>query len=210
VSKASRQDPDDDLRPEYDFASLSGAVRGKYFRRYRAAANLVLLLGVAAQVGPYSWAEDSKVGAVLRSPDLEPIRSPDRVESLPVQSLLEAQHKDREPTPTSLPGRFRIVPEPMAVPETLVREVTRLFLSPESYTPYYKPCIFDPGVAFRFWKGQAAVDVLVCFHCRDLAFQVVGSPNALAGKLSFDPVASDLARLVRRARPEDPRFKNLH
>jgi hypothetical protein len=34
---------DDDLRPEYDFANMTGGVRGKYVERYRAGTNIVLL-----------------------------------------------------------------------------------------------------------------------------------------------------------------------
>jgi hypothetical protein len=41
MSKANKE-PDDDM-PEYDFSSLSNAVRGKYYERYRAGMNLALL-----------------------------------------------------------------------------------------------------------------------------------------------------------------------
>ena len=34
---------DDDLRPEYNLSQLEGEVHGKYFDRYRAGTNLVLL-----------------------------------------------------------------------------------------------------------------------------------------------------------------------
>ena len=34
---------DDDLKPEYDFASMKGGVRGKYFEEVAAGSNLVLL-----------------------------------------------------------------------------------------------------------------------------------------------------------------------
>lgn len=34
---------EDDLRPEYDFSSMKGGVRGKYLDRYREGTNLVLL-----------------------------------------------------------------------------------------------------------------------------------------------------------------------
>ena len=34
---------DDDLRPEYDFANMTGGVRGKYVDRYRSGTNVVLL-----------------------------------------------------------------------------------------------------------------------------------------------------------------------
>ncbi len=33
----------DELRPEYDFSTLKGGVRGKYFKRAMAGTNLVLL-----------------------------------------------------------------------------------------------------------------------------------------------------------------------
>ena len=32
-----------DVRPEYDFASMKGGICGKYVKRYRAGTNLVLL-----------------------------------------------------------------------------------------------------------------------------------------------------------------------
>jgi hypothetical protein len=144
----------------------------------------------------------------LASRALEAVRTPDRVESLPVESLLRSNDKSAA-TKTSLPGVFRIVPEPKPVPANLVPQLSRLLLSRSSYADYYTSCIFDPGVAFRFWKGGEAVDVLVCFHCRDLGFQVVGAPEALGSKLAFEPIRAELARLVRAARPGDPRFEKL-
>jgi hypothetical protein len=40
----------DDLRPEYDLASLKGLVRGKYYKRAMAGTNLVLLEPDVARV----------------------------------------------------------------------------------------------------------------------------------------------------------------
>ena len=34
---------DDDLRPEYDFANMTGGVQGKYVDCYRSGTNVVLL-----------------------------------------------------------------------------------------------------------------------------------------------------------------------
>ena len=42
MSKVNRLN-DDDLRSEYDFASMKGGVRGKYVARLRKGSNLVLL-----------------------------------------------------------------------------------------------------------------------------------------------------------------------
>jgi len=34
---------DDEMRPEYDFSELNGAVRGKYYKRFQEGSNVVLL-----------------------------------------------------------------------------------------------------------------------------------------------------------------------
>jgi hypothetical protein len=44
MKKKSKNEYQDDLRPEYDLKTLlKGAVRGKYVRQYQAGTNLVLL-----------------------------------------------------------------------------------------------------------------------------------------------------------------------
>lgn len=41
--KKAHETPHDDLRSEYDFASMKGGVRGKYTKRFREGTNIVLL-----------------------------------------------------------------------------------------------------------------------------------------------------------------------
>ena len=41
--KKDSSQPEDDLRPEYDFSELKGHIRGKYVERYGEGTNLVLL-----------------------------------------------------------------------------------------------------------------------------------------------------------------------
>ena len=67
MSKASKQEPDDDLRPEYDFSSMRGAVRGKYYRRYRAGVNLSLLEPELAKAFPADTAVNEALRKVLRA-----------------------------------------------------------------------------------------------------------------------------------------------
>jgi len=50
MKKTSKPVVDDDLRPEYDFSSLKGGVRGKYFRRFHVGVNLALLEPEVASV----------------------------------------------------------------------------------------------------------------------------------------------------------------
>ena len=43
---------DDEMRPEYDFSELKGAVRGKYYKRFQEGSNVVLLEPDVAEAFP--------------------------------------------------------------------------------------------------------------------------------------------------------------
>lgn len=64
MSKASRHE-DDNLRPEYDFASMTGGVRGKYVARLRKGSNLVLLEPDVAAAFPSDDAVNEALRGVL-------------------------------------------------------------------------------------------------------------------------------------------------
>lgn len=52
-----------DMRPEYDFGSMRGGVRGKYAKQYRAGSNLALLDPELAKAFP----DDAAVNNALRT-----------------------------------------------------------------------------------------------------------------------------------------------
>ena len=64
MSKVNRK-PTNDMRPEYDFASMKGGVRGKYAAQYRAGTNLVLLDPEVAEAFPTDAAVNQALRAVL-------------------------------------------------------------------------------------------------------------------------------------------------
>ena len=66
MSKATRS-ADDDLRPEYDFASMKGGVRGKYVARLRKGSNLVLLEPEVAAAFPSAEAVNEALRGVLNT-----------------------------------------------------------------------------------------------------------------------------------------------
>jgi hypothetical protein len=140
----------------------------------------------------------------LSSPRFDAIRAPDRVESVPVE---RRTRRDRTSGQTIV-DHVPIVSQTLPVPPALAAELAKLILAAESYFPGYKMCGFNPGIVYRFRRGKAAVAVAVCFDCNDLQFSPSG-PGLTSGKLSFDPIRNELARLVRDSRPADPRFKAL-
>lgn len=57
----------DELRPEYDFASMKGGVRGKYVECYRAGTNLALLEPDVAEAFPTDEAVNPALRAILKT-----------------------------------------------------------------------------------------------------------------------------------------------
>lgn len=57
----------DDMRPEYDFASMKGGVRGKYVRRLRRGTNVVLIEPEIAKAFPTEAAVNEALRGVLNT-----------------------------------------------------------------------------------------------------------------------------------------------
>ena len=57
----------DALRPEYDFASMKGGVRGKYARRFREGTNIVLIDPEMAEAFPTEAAVNEALRGVLNT-----------------------------------------------------------------------------------------------------------------------------------------------
>jgi hypothetical protein len=57
----------DDLRPEYDFTSMKGGVRGKYARRTRASTNIVLIEQEVSDAFPTERAVNEALKGVLNT-----------------------------------------------------------------------------------------------------------------------------------------------
>jgi len=55
----------DDMRPEYDFASMKGGVRGKYARRAREGTNIVLIEPEIADAFPTEESVNEALKGVL-------------------------------------------------------------------------------------------------------------------------------------------------
>jgi hypothetical protein len=65
MKEAPRKDADD-LRPEYDFASMKGGVRGKYAARARESSNIVVLEPDVAKAFPNDNAVNQALRGLLR------------------------------------------------------------------------------------------------------------------------------------------------
>jgi hypothetical protein len=60
----------EDLRPEYDFATMKGGVRGKYAARLKKGSNLVLLEPDVAAAFPTEAAANEALRVVLKAGEI--------------------------------------------------------------------------------------------------------------------------------------------
>lgn len=79
----------------------------------------------------------------------------------------------------------------------------------KTYTDKHAKC-FWPGVAFRVWKGEDSVDVIICFQCGNF---YLGPPadKRVMENASFNgsPNRSRLVRLAKEAFPDDKEVQEL-
>jgi hypothetical protein len=72
----------DGMRQEYDFASMNGGVRGKYYDEYRKGTNVVLLKPDVAEAFPTEDAVNEALRGILST-----ARAVRRIGGLPDRSL---------------------------------------------------------------------------------------------------------------------------
>jgi hypothetical protein len=72
TSPDETQAVDDELRPEYDFRSMRGVVRGKYAARYRERLRVVRLADDVADAFTDEAAVNDALRAYLRRQTVEP------------------------------------------------------------------------------------------------------------------------------------------
>ena len=91
--KKGNRKPTDDIRPEYDFSTMKGGVRGKYVSRYRAGTNLVLLDAELAEAFPTDAAVNRALRAVLKM--AEAVRLPNKTLPAERTKRVAAERRNR-------------------------------------------------------------------------------------------------------------------
>ena len=53
--------------------------------------------------------------------------------------------------------------------DVIAAKLSRAVLDPRTFIgPNDNTCEINPGVAFRAWRGQECVEVILCFHCQQM------------------------------------------
>jgi hypothetical protein len=93
--KKTNASQNDELRPEYDFASMKGGVRGKYVSRLREGSNIVLVEPDVAAAFPSADAVNEALRGVLNT-----ARAVRRTGGLPNTALQQVARPRRRSKPS--------------------------------------------------------------------------------------------------------------
>jgi hypothetical protein len=89
------------------------------------------------------------------------------------------------------------------------RKLADILLDDKTYSDTFAAC-FWPGVAFRVFKEQDCVDVVICFQCQNF---YLGPPTdrQVMETASFGgtPATAKLVQLAKEAFPEDAEIQTL-
>ena len=74
-----------------------------------------------------------------------------------------------------------------------------------------KGCIFRPGVAFRVWKGEESVVLVICFACDQMAIVTLDKDGKAVARAhaETDPGRPALLKLAKTALPDDKEIQKL-
>ena len=81
------------MRPEYNFASMKGGVRGKYYKRFREGTNIVLLDPEVTQAFPSEASVNEALRGILNT--TRAVRSTGGLPNKALQPTSRAKRKAR-------------------------------------------------------------------------------------------------------------------
>ena len=157
-------------------------------------------------------APSRRISEFLGDTAVRTLSAPTRVLSFRLVSRTEGPASATAPTtaPADIQG-FRVAASGPDLDPAFGSRLAAALFDPDSYQfNSAKGCIFDPGVAFRVWKGDEHVDVLLCFTCSEFIVYVpeAGGKARRAGE-DFDDNRAAFVRLAKEAFPGDAKIQAL-
>jgi hypothetical protein len=107
-------------------------------------------------------------------------------------------------------GGYRIKSTGKEQKEEFAKKLAVVLLDEKTLFGESKRC-FLPGVAFRMWKGEESVDVIICFNCSNLRMIARDAKGKVIKEAigAFGPQSAALVKLAREAFPDDKDLEKL-
>lgn len=148
-----------------------------------------LVLAARADDGP-----SEKLKKLLGDKIVAILSGPTKVEAFRIESERNAKKGDKQ-----ISG-YKITASASVKGKEFAAKVAKVMLDEKTHLGDAARC-FQPGVAFRIWRGKDAVDVIICFKCTNLGINLKDDPPGPgeADPHGFGPETEPLQRLVKEA-----------
>jgi hypothetical protein len=91
-------------------------------------------------------------------------------------------------------------------------KLSRTVLDPRTFIgPSDTSCEINPGVAFRAWRGQECVEVIICFHCQQMLITTRNAQGRETHSAYTQMISmrSEFLALAKEAFPADKEIRSL-
>jgi hypothetical protein len=104
-------------------------------------------------------------------------------------------------------GGYRVVIQGADKGKDFADKLADILFDEAAFNDEFAKC-YDPGVGFRAWKDDEAIDVIICYKCHNA---YIGAPKERVDEnVAFsDARWRDLVRLAKDAFPNDPEIQAL-
>ena len=162
---------------------------------------IVLLIALGCSAGGGKGRPDARTTAILKGAT--------KVEVFRIDG--EYESSDRKTTARSdvAVDGFPVLARGKDQDQRFAAKLADILSDEKTYTDKFAKC-FMPGVAFRVWKGEDSVDVVICFTCHNF-YLGPSSDKQVMETASFQgsPNLSRLVRLAKEALPDDKDIQAL-
>jgi hypothetical protein len=105
-------------------------------------------------------------------------------------------------------GGFRVLSQGKDQGRVFADRLAAVLSQWKTYSFTYAKCYW-PGVAFRVWKGEEIVDILICFKCDNLYCGPPTMSARVTASFSESPNRARLVALAKEAFPDDQEIQGL-
>jgi hypothetical protein len=168
---------------------------------------VLLLGGISAREKADPKDPSDKVKEVLSAEGIKILKGVTKVEVFRVDSSREAQKGEKKI------GTYPISATGKTQGKAFAGELVKVLFADDTYYGREAKC-FEPGLAYRLWKGKASVEVIICFKCTNLRVTAKDAKGKVLNESDETPpggfggTASEAA-LIKLAKKAFPRDKDI-
>jgi hypothetical protein len=174
------------------------------------SAGLFLVGALSAKDKAEPKDPSDKVKEVLGADAIKILKGVTKVEVFRIESGREARKGEKKI------GEYPITATGKTQGKAFAGQLVKVLFDDDTYYGQEAKC-FEPGLAYRLWKGKATVEVVICFKCTNLRLTARDAKGKVLNESDETPPGgfggttseAALIKLAKKAFPKDKEIQAL-